>query len=68
MHASSTVTKLLVANKCDRPDRAVETERGKALAEEHGLAFFETSAKTGLNINEVFMHMAKTIIKERSFQ
>jgi GTPase SAR1 family protein len=32
-HANSNVAKVLVANKCDRTDRVVETERGQALAE-----------------------------------
>jgi hypothetical protein len=41
---------VLVANKCDRSDKIIETERGKALAEQHGLTFFETSAKTGHNV------------------
>lgn len=41
---------MLVANKCDKADKIIETERGRALAEEHGLTFFETSAKTGHNV------------------
>ena len=32
-HASSNVAKVLIANKCDRSDKIIETERGKALAE-----------------------------------
>ena len=36
-HASTGVTKVLVANKIDLPNRAVTTERGMALAEEYGL-------------------------------
>lgn len=64
-HASSNVAKILVANKCDRPDKVIESERGKALADQHGLMFFETSAKTGLNISDVFSHIAKVIIREK---
>lgn len=64
-HASSNVAKVLIANKCDRSDKVIESERGKALAEAHGLSFFETSAKSGLNVNEVFMHIAKIIIREK---
>lgn len=56
---------MLVANKCDRSDKVVESERGKALASAHGLSFFETSAKSGLNVNEVFSHIAKVIIREK---
>lgn len=64
-HASSNVAKVLVANKCDRPDKVIESERGRALAEQHGLSFFETSAKTGQNVAEVFQHIAKIIIREK---
>ena len=40
-------------------------ERGEALAEQHGLSFFETSAKNGINVNEVFNHIARVIVSEK---
>ena len=58
-HASSGVTKILVANKIDLPNHVVTAERGKALADEHGLKFYETSAKTGQNINELFFDIGQ---------
>lgn len=64
-HANSNVAKVLVANKCDRADKIIESERGRALAEQHGLTFFETSAKTGLNVQEVFHHIAKVIVRDK---
>lgn len=64
-HASSNVAKVLVANKCDRADKVVESERGRALAEQHGLSYFETSAKTGQNVADVFNHIAKIIIHDK---
>ena len=64
-HASSNVAKVLVANKCDKPDKVIESERGKALADQHGLAFFECSAKTGYNVQEIFQHIAQIIIKDK---
>lgn len=64
-HASSGVSKILVANKIDLPNRTVTSERGAALAEEHGLDFFETSAKTGSNINELFQAIAQKIVKDK---
>ena len=67
-HASSNVAKVLVANKTDLPNRVISTERGVALAEEHGLKFFETSAKTGSNINEMFFEVAEQIVKDRPSQ
>jgi hypothetical protein len=50
--------KILVANKVDMPDYAVEDSRGKKLAEDHCIKFFRNSAMTGENIAESFKQLA----------
>ncbi|EPS65216.1 hypothetical protein M569_09561, partial [Genlisea aurea] len=35
--------------------------KGQALADEYGIKFFETSAKTNLNVEEVFFSIARDI-------
>ncbi|CAN0910857.1 Ras-related protein RABE1c [Linum grandiflorum] len=62
-HASDNVNKVLVGNKADMDDskRAVPTAKGQALADEYGIKFFETSAKTNLNVEEVFFSIARDI-------
>jgi len=62
-HASTNVVKALVGNKCDlkESERAVSYSQGKSLAEEYGIPFFETSAKTGEQVQEVFTGLAKEI-------
>lgn len=41
--------------------RKISTEEAKTYAEEEGLLFFETSAKTGHNVTEVFTAIANAI-------
>lgn len=45
----------------DDDARKVSTEEAKTYAEEEGLLFFETSAKTGTNVTEVFAAIANAI-------
>jgi Ras-related protein Rab-8A len=58
-NASEGVNKILVGNKCDLVDkRVISTERGKALADEYKIKFFECSAKSSINVEEAFMTLA----------
>ena len=41
--------------------RKISTQEAKSYAEEEGLLFFETSAKTGMNVQEVFTAIANAI-------
>ena len=45
---------ILVGNKCDMEDeRVISYERGKQLAEQLGIEFFETSAKENINVKVI---------------
>ena len=61
--ASQNVIVYLVGNKIDvkEEDRCVKTEDGKKIAEEFNLPFFESSAKLGININEIFEKIVEKI-------
>ncbi|KAE8660711.1 glycine--tRNA ligase 2 [Hibiscus syriacus] len=61
-YASDNVNKLLVGNKCDlTANKVVSYEAGKALADEVGIPFMETSAKDASNVEQAFMAMAVSI-------
>ena len=62
-HASETVKKILVANKCDVDEskRVISTAKGQALAAEFGIPFFETSAKANINVEPAFFALARDI-------
>ncbi len=62
-NAQTSVKKVLVGNKCDKPDRVVTEEEGKKLADDYNMSFFETSAKTNQNVSEVFNFLTKEILK-----
>ena len=65
-YASEGTCKLLVGNKSDRTaDRAVTAEQAKEFADDLGVAFLETSAKTAKNVEEAFLTMAGELIKQR---
>lgn len=61
---SKDVVIILVGNKSDLQDkRAVAFEEGKKLADEMGLLFLETSAKTSYNVADVFYYGAEKILQ-----
>ncbi|XP_013014469.1 ras-related protein Rab-13 isoform X2 [Cavia porcellus] len=62
-NASAGVERLLLGNKCDmEAKRKVQKERADKLAREHGIRFFETSAKSSTNVDEAFSSLARDIL------
>lgn len=59
-NAAADVDRILIGNKCDMADkRVISTQRGQDLANEYGIPFFETSAKSSINVEECFMSLAQ---------
>ena len=62
-HANENVFKFLVGNKSDLVEqRKVTYEEAKQYADEHELPYIETSAKEGININELFDSSIKSFL------
>ena len=60
-----TILMVLVGNKTDLDsDRAVSTEEGEEFAKLNNMLFFETSAKNGNNIEDVFVESARAIAQK----
>ncbi|KAJ4462443.1 putative ras-related protein Rab-14 [Paratrimastix pyriformis] len=55
---------MLIGNKSDLSAREVPFAEAKAFAEENGLIFLETSAKTGENVEEAFLETASAIYEK----
>lgn len=61
-YACENVNKLLVGNKSDLvTKRDVTFEQGKEFADQIGIEFLETSAKTSANVESAFLTMASQI-------
>ena len=62
-NAAENVNRVLIGNKCDLDERKVSYEQGKALADEYGIKFFETSAKLNTHVDSSFLSIAKDIVE-----
>jgi Ras-related protein Rab-1A len=66
MKTSTDFSKILVGNKIDIADkRQVSYEEGANIAKETSAIFFETSAKDGTGINEMFLCAAQNAMKSK---
>ena len=60
---------VVLGNKLDREnERSVASQTGQQYAQEHQMAFFETSAQLGTHVEDVFIEMAKQALKRDATQ
>ncbi|KAK3586148.1 hypothetical protein CHS0354_033272 [Potamilus streckersoni] len=61
-YAQEDVVIMLLGNKADMTaERVIRKEEGEKLAKDHNVAFMETSAKTGMNVDLAFMAIARDL-------
>ena len=64
--AKTGVMRILVGNKCDlEHQRAVTKDQGNEMALKYGIKYIETSAKDTINIEELFVNTAKTLMNKQ---
>ena len=64
--AAPNIVIALAGNKADlAAKRQIEVVDAQAYADENGLIFMETSAKTAMNVNDIFMAIAKKLPKNQ---
>uniref|UniRef100_A0A3Q1GUB9 small monomeric GTPase n=2 Tax=Acanthochromis polyacanthus TaxID=80966 RepID=A0A3Q1GUB9_9TELE len=57
------VEKIILGNKCDMNDRReVSREEVEKIAMDYGIKFLETSAKSGINVEEAFFTLIRDIM------
>ena len=56
----------LVGNKCDvsQDERKVSTNKGKNFAQENNMIFYETSAKTGDGVKDLFVTISNKLYEQ----
>jgi GTPase SAR1 family protein len=66
---NSTPIFMLVGNKSDKArEREVSSTEGIALAQTFGCRFFETSAKTAQNVEDLFVGLVRELRKSRNIE
>src|SRR5687768_5181288 len=66
---SDHVAMILVGNKADlEKERQIETEAGQELAKKYNCPYYETSAKTGQNVENIFNELVREVRRLKKFQ
>ena len=67
-YCNANVKVVLLGNCCDLcTERQVSTEEAMAKAQQHGVPYMETSAKDGINVNEAFNLLVKSILDNTGY-
>ena len=63
---TENIPSIVIGNKVDSEEREVKFEEAELFGKEQNYAYFETSAKTGHNIDEAIRHLVKEVVNNNS--
>ena len=64
----SSISLVLFGNKCDMKEEIqVKEEDIEKIKEKYNVRYYETSAKDGTNVQNIFEYLAKIVLKSRGF-
>ncbi|KAH8869793.1 GTP-binding protein [Schistosoma japonicum] len=65
-YSGSRLVKVIIGNKTDLPCRAITKQLAEEYAKSINCPYLETSAKTGMNVQQSFITLIQTIIEKNS--
>ena len=60
---TSEVPMILCANKTDKKGRVVSEEEGQTYASNRGMKYFDVSAQSGMNVEEMFNDLFSDVVR-----
>lgn len=64
---ANNIPVIIIGNKIDLKEREIKTEDANKYCRELGFKYFETSAKTGENVDLTVKYLVKEVIKKKQF-
>ena len=65
---ANNIPVIIIGNKIDLKEREIKTEDANKYCRELGFKYFETSAKTGENVDLTVKYLVKEVIKKKQFK
>ena len=65
---ANNIPVIIIGNKIDLKEREIKTEDANKYCRELGFKYFETSAKTGENVDLTVKYLVKEVIKKKRFK
>lgn len=65
LNTNRSITKMIVGNKIDLPDRVVDRVEGAKFAKQQRALFMETSAGTNVNVQAAFEELVRKVLDDQ---